>query len=99
MSQRTEEEGRQLVTDFKASGKTQRYYAKEKGIKVATLQYWIGRIRKQEKPPVQNRFVEISIPETGNVGAVQITADGVSVSLSNLPPARWLAEFIGSIEK
>jgi transposase-like protein len=99
MNQRTEKEGRQLVEDFKASGKTQREYAKEHGIKTATLQYWVGRLRKAKKQKVQNRFVEISIPQTENVGAVQITADGVSVSLSNLPPARWLAEFIGSIEK
>lgn len=99
MNQRTEKDGRELVADFKASGKTQREYAKEHGIKVATLQYWVGRFRQKEKPSTQNRFVEISIPQTGNVGAVQITADGVSVSISNLPPARWLAEFIGSIER
>ena len=37
MNQRTEKDGRQLVEDFKASGKTQREYAKEHGIKVATL--------------------------------------------------------------
>ena len=37
-----------LVKDFKRSGKSQRVWSSEKGIKRSTLRYWLERIEQLE---------------------------------------------------
>lgn len=73
MKQRTEKDGRKLVADFESSRKTQREFAKENGVKVGTLQYWIRRVRKKEKPPKQNRFVGYRFPRPLSEGLLRST--------------------------
>lgn len=53
---RTEDEWRELVADFDASGLTQEVFARKKGLKVGTFRSWIYKIRGAVKTP---RFVEL----------------------------------------
>ena len=39
----SEEKWQNLIEDFKASGKSQRVWCRERGIKRSTLRYWLER--------------------------------------------------------
>ena len=42
----SEEKWQNLIEDFKASGKSQRVWCREQGIKRSTLRYWLRRTDK-----------------------------------------------------
>ena len=99
MKKRTFAEGKQLVTDFYASGLTQREYITQKGVKLCTLQYWKSRVKKIEdstETSSRNRFIEIT-PSKNSVAVVEILVGAFRISFSSLPPTSWLNDFISSL--
>jgi hypothetical protein len=49
MRRRAREIWVQVIRQFERSGSTQEAYAKERGIPLSTLQWWIYRLRREEK--------------------------------------------------
>jgi len=49
MRRRAREIWIQIIRQFERSGKTQEAYAKERGIPLSTLQWWIYRQRREEQ--------------------------------------------------
>ncbi len=98
MKHRTEKEGRALVERYNSSGKSRAGFARHARVKRHVLSYWIGRVQKLDSGSVTNRFVEVTVPKTEPSGSVKISVGGVSITLANLPPAAWIAEFVGLVE-
>ena len=93
---RTAEEGRSLVSQFNESGLTQQAFVERQGITKCSLNYWrkrLSRIDGLKSAPAQNRFVEISIP-SGGASALKITLGRLEMSFTNLPPPKWMLEFV-----
>ena len=54
---------KQIAEEWKQSGKTQKEFCKEHKIKLSTLHYWMGRVKKAEKEDSQlKELVCISMP-------------------------------------
>ena len=53
---RSAEDRRKVIERYKASGKTQSAFCRERGIPLTTLQYWLGRSRLR-KP----RFAQMEV--------------------------------------
>jgi transposase-like protein len=52
----------QVVADYEGSGLTQSEYARQHGLKVTTLRYWIYR-RVQSAAPSGPTLMEVQLPE------------------------------------
>lgn len=80
-----------LVRHWQSSGKTQAEYAREHGLKVATLRYWVSKFRKA--PVAETSFVEIS---GGFMQHIHIRyPNGVELTLPFGTPAGLLRNLIG----
>ena len=54
---------KQVAEQWQHSGKTQKEFCKERKIKLSTLHYWMGRVKKAEKEKSQVKdLVCISMP-------------------------------------
>lgn len=53
------EEVERLISDYERSGLTQRAFAREKGLKLTTFQYWLYRRARSNSA----RMVEVPVPE------------------------------------
>jgi len=94
MKKRTQEEGRRLVAEFVGSGKTQRAYGEEIGLKPSVLQYWIRRVRRMEVEGGKGRFVEITLPQSGGREAMRVEFGNLRMTFPRLPDAKWLCDFV-----
>jgi len=97
MKHRTVEEGRALVAEFSASGKTAQAFVRESGCSLHTLQYWKQRVKALDvSSSAPKRFVEVS-RSAATASAMSIQAGIVQVSFAVLPGAAWLSEFVAAL--
>jgi hypothetical protein len=81
-----------LVAEFQGQELSQVEFARRKRVKLATLRYWLAKLRETSQPePV--RFVEVvAAEETAAGDAVRIRLPGgVELQLSSLPSPEYLA--------
>jgi len=97
LKHRTVEDGRRILSGWEKSGLSQDKFAKQVGISVSVVRYWIGRIRKlrgRKSSPPAVRFVEVV--EKENMPRREPTVlqlpGGVSLRTPDLPPAEYVAE-------
>ena len=62
----------ELVADWAQSGKSQKAFAQEQGIKVPTFQYWIAKKRQQQSNMAKDNgaaggFVELQTPSAAGI--------------------------------
>ena len=80
-----------MIQDWQASGNTQVEYARENGMKVATLRYWVSKFRKGSGG--ETSFVEIG---GGFMQNIHIRyPNGVELTLPFITPAGLLRNLIG----
>lgn len=87
------EQRQQFVREFRASGLTQRAFAKKHGINVNTLHHWLNRgvTQSEQKCPA---FVEVrQAAPTPSKGEIRLCIRGeVELALEELPPVEYLVE-------
>jgi hypothetical protein len=92
---RTEDEWREVVADFDASGLTQELFARKKGLKVGTFRSWVYKIRGASKEP---RFVELvkSTPggETEHVSRTTLLVGEVRVEFAERPEVEYVVALL-----
>lgn len=95
-AKRTREEGQKLVAEFTASGLSQAKFVEKKGMKLASLQYWLRKLRNDERE-AELRFVEVVAKEKG---AVRMELPGGAVvHFDVLPSTEYLANLALELSK
>ncbi|MBW2735636.1 MAG: hypothetical protein JRH20_24900 [Deltaproteobacteria bacterium] len=94
-------EGARLVERYEASGLTQRGFAEENEVTVATLQYWLRKARSGDEAPVEQfRFVEVvenGSPDSATGGMSLEFGDGLTLRFEGLPSPSYLAEVVTAL--
>lgn len=91
---RTVEERKAIVREYRQGGKTQREFAQEAGISLATLTKWLREERCQSEP---GKLIEVALP-TMNVVSVDIRAAGdVCVKVPLGCPVAWVGELVKAL--
>ena len=95
MVHRRREDWRAICAASFESGLSVRAFAEHVGVPAGTLAGWRSRFRDEQQGAL---FVELAREEneTELVGTVVVRVGEVVVTMSSLPPARWLAELAGS---
>lgn len=95
---RSSSEGARLVKRYEASGLTQLGFARENEVTVATLQYWLRKVRSGDEAPVEQfRFVEVvenGSQESSTGGMSLEFGDGLMLRFEGLPSPSYLAEVV-----
>ena len=104
LKHRTIEDGRRIQSDWKKSGLTQAKFAKQIGISVAVIRYWISRIRKlqeREDKPVPVRFVEVVSKKhvVSPKPSILELPGGLRLSTPDLPPPQYIAELSAACQR
>jgi transposase-like protein len=88
----TPEERAEWVSRYRSSGQTQAQFAKQHGLKLSTLQWWIyGQRQKQPQPTAAFREIAVSPLWSEGVWAAEVTLpSGVTVRLGARAEASWI---------
>ncbi len=97
LKQRTVADGRQILSGWEKSGLSQEKFAKQVGISVSVVRYWIGRVRKLgARKPVTSavRFVEVVEKEkvVRREPSILELPGGLRLCTPDLPPPQYVAE-------
>ena len=99
-SSRSRQEWEALVAEFGKSGLSQAKFADGNGVSLATLQYWIYKLRREESsaqdeaPP--GRFVEVVDSEAKRVAA-RLTLAGCQIEFEELPRPEYLGAVLKAL--
>jgi len=97
---RTEDEWRELVANFDASGLTQEVFARKKGLKVGTFRSWVYKIRRASKEP---RFVELvkstASAEEKHASRTTLLVGDVRVEFSERPEAEYVLALLRGLDE
>jgi hypothetical protein len=95
----TLEERAEWVSRYRSSGQTQAQFAKQHGLKLTTLQWWIyGQQRKQPHPTAAFREIAVSPQWSGGVWAAEVTwPSGVTVRLGAQAEASWIDALLKAV--
>ena len=74
----TKEQKKELMAEFYKSGKRQRAFAGEKGIRVSTFNQWLTRYRKQDSQPLVEVAFRATTPEPK---AFTVRKGGMEISI------------------
>ena len=83
-----------VVAEFEKGSLKQQEFCEQRGLEVGTFRYWLYQLRGQAKrqSPAQSRFVTVRPTMTAPSGACQLRVGSVTLSLMELPSARYVAE-------
>jgi hypothetical protein len=83
------------------SGQTQAQFAKQHGLKLTALQWWIyGQRPKEKRSTAAFREIAVSPPWSGGVWAAEVTwPSGVTVRLGAQAEAPWIEALLKAMRQ
>lgn len=84
----------QRVSQWQASGLSQRAYAIKEGFPVRQVGYWVRRLTKAQDVPA---LLPVRVAPAVTDGGVNLRGERWSLSLPSDVPASWLAELIRAL--
>jgi hypothetical protein len=84
----------EVVAEFEKGALKQQQFCRQRGLEVGTFRYWLYQLRGEAKghSPTQSRFVTVRPTMAALSGACQLRVGLVTLSLMELPPAKYVAE-------
>lgn len=88
-------EWQELVTQWRASGLSQRVFALKHGVSQKQISYWSRRLAHAKPSPA---FVPVRVALAGTAGAISLRSEqGWTLTLPRDVPASWLAEMLRAL--
>jgi len=83
-----------VVGEFEKGSRKQQEFCEQRGLEVGTFRYWLYQLRGQAKrqSSARGRFVTVRPTMAALSGACQLRVGSVTLSLMELPSARYVAE-------
>lgn len=105
---RTREQWEKLIRKYERgrAGLTQVQFAREQGLKLGSLRYWLWKLRgggrrkdaggrgkrERSKSATAVEFVEVTSTPVARASCRVLVGHAVAVELDTLPPAEWVRE-------
>ena len=70
-----------ILAQFQKSGLTQRAFAKQEGVSLSTLTYWIRRDRLEQEIKGTTSLVEVTSPPSPSSGSFVLDLDGFRLEI------------------
>ena len=83
-----------VVAEFEKGSLKQQEFCEQRGLEVGTFRYWLYQLRGEAKrqSSAQSRFVTMRPTMGALSGACQLRVGSVTLSLMELPSAKFIAE-------
>ena len=95
----TADERANLVALYHQSGRTQRAFARQHGIKLGTLQQWLSRLKTQ-RSSMRNGFQELIVPLTSSPWAAEIhLSPEITIQLGSQATDQLISQLLGSLRR